>query len=207
MNRRKGFDAVAGYYDRLARIVFGKSILLSQTYFLGTISPTSRVLVVGGGTGWWLKEFLHQKPGCRILYIDVSSEMLSRAMKSVGDDKRITFRLGTEDSIKETNEFDAVLTFFFLDLFSHEELRGVITKIKVALKPNAYWLVSDFINTTWWHAYLLSIMYSFFRISTGLRNKSLPDWPGLLLESNFRLQEHKMFFGRFIKSGLYKIPE
>ena len=207
MNRKKGFDAVAGYYDRLARIVFGKSILLSQTYFLGTISPTSRVLVVGGGTGWWLKEFLHQKPGCRILYIDVSSEMLSRAMKSVGDDKRITFRLGTEDSIKETNEFDAVLTFFFLDLFSDEKLRSVIAKIKVALKPNAYWLVSDFINTTWWHAYLLSIMYSFFRISTGLRNKSLSDWPGLLLESNFRLQEHKMFFGRFIKSGLYKITE
>ena len=207
MNREKGFDAVAGYYDRLARIVFGKSILLSQTSFLGTISPTSRVLVIGGGTGWWLKEFLQQKPGCRILYIDVSSEMLSRAMKSVGDDKRITFRLGTEDSIKETNEFDAVLTFFFLDLFSDEKLRSVIAKIKVALKPNAHWLVSDFINTTWWHAYLLSIMYSFFRISTGLRNKLLPDWTGLLLESNFRVLEHKMFFGNFIKSCLYQTTE
>ena len=128
-------------------------------------------------------------------------------MKSVGDDKRITFRLGTEDSIKETNEFDAVLTFFFLDLFSDEKLRSVIAKIKVALKPNAHWLVSDFINTTWWHAYLLSIMYSFFRISTGLRNKRLPDWTGLLLESNFRVLEHKMFFGNFIKSGLFQTTE
>lgn len=128
-------------------------------------------------------------------------------MKSVSDDKRITFRLGTEDSIKETNEFDAVLTFFFLDLFSHEELRRVITKIKAALKPNAYWLVSDFNNATWWHARMLSIMYTFFRISTGLRNKRLPDWTGLLLESNLRVLENKMFFGNFIKSDLYKITE
>ena len=207
MDRTNGFDAVAWYYDRLARIVFGKSICRSQTCFLSTLSSTSNILVLGGGTGWWLKEFLQKKPGCRILYVDASPAMLNLAKKAVGDDKRITFRLGTENSIKEVHEFDAVITFFFLDLFSHEKLRDVIAGIKIALKPNARWLVSDFINTTWWHACILSVMYFFFRISTGLQNKSLPDWTGLLLESNLRVLEHKMFFGNFIKSGLYQTTE
>ena len=97
MDRTNGFDAVAWYYDRLARIVFGKSICRSQTCFLSTLSSTSNILVLGGGTGWWLKEFLQKKPGCRILYVDASPAMLNLAKKAVGDDKRITFRLGTEN--------------------------------------------------------------------------------------------------------------
>lgn len=207
MVKKYGFDSVARYYDLLTGIVFGKSIRRSQTCFLNTLSPTSNVLVLGGGTGWWLKEFLQEKPGCRILYVDSSSEMLARAMKAVGDNNRITFRLGTEHSIKEVREFDAVITFFFLDLFSHKKLCDVIVRIKVALKPNAHWLVSDFINTTWWHACMLFVMYFFFRISTGLQNKSLPDWTELLLQHNLHELDHKMFYGSFIKSALYQTSE
>ncbi len=207
MDKNHSFDSVARYYDLLTGIVFGKSIRRSQTCFLNNLSPTSTVLVLGGGTGWWLKEFLQQKPGCRILYVDSSSEMLTRAMKAVGDNSRITFRLGTENSIKEVYEFDAVITFFFLDLFSHEELRSVIAKIKVSLKQNAHWLVSDFTNTTWWHACMLLVMYSFFRISTGLQNKNLPDWTEVLLENDLHELDQKMFYGGFIKSALYQTIE
>lgn len=198
-----GFDAIAKYYDQLAGLVFGKSLIRAQTYFLDNIPPSANVLVIGGGTGWWLRKFLEDNPSCKILYIDQSKEMLKLASKTTNRDCRICFMLGTENSIPEGEKFDAVITFCFLDLFSKEELNKVIVKIKGSLKPNAIWLVTDFVNTDRVHSIMLFIMYKFFRLTTELNNQILPDWERLLVNNSLNKVKHKYYFRNFIKSSVY----
>ncbi|MEP5106138.1 MAG: methyltransferase type 12, partial [Ekhidna sp.] len=45
------FDFVAPIYDRLSKLVFGKSLIKAQAYHLKVIGDKDRVLILGGGTG------------------------------------------------------------------------------------------------------------------------------------------------------------
>src|SRR6478736_9951859 len=128
-----GFDRIAMYYDALARLVFGKSLQKAQTCFLNYIPPGSNVLVLGGGTGWWLNEFLRLNPTCKIVYIDESSEMIRLAKMSTNNDSRIEFVQGTQDSLPRQIEFDVVILFCFLDIFSDEQLPKLLRKIRASM--------------------------------------------------------------------------
>jgi hypothetical protein len=55
----------------------------------------------------------------------------------------IQFIQGTETDIPD-KDYDAVLTHFYLDLFSDDQLPDLIAKIKMKLANNALWLVTDF---------------------------------------------------------------
>lgn len=200
-----GFDAIAKYYDQLARLVFGKSLIKAQTYFLNSVPPSSKVLVIGGGTGWWLMKFLQNNPACKIIYIEESNEMLKMARAATNGDCRICFMLGTENSIPYEEKFDVVITFCFLDLFSEDQLSEVIAKILTSLKPNALWLVTDFVNTNRIHSILLFVMYRFFKLTTEMNNQILPDWEKLLLNNAVIKIEQKSYFRSFIMSCLYRV--
>ena len=199
-----GFDRIATYYDALARLVFGKSLQKAQTCFLNYIPPGSNVLVLGGGTGWWLNEFLRLNPTCKIVYIDESSEMIRLAKKFTNNDQRIVFVQGTQDSIPERSKFDVVILFCFLDLFTEKQLPDMFRKIMGSMNSNSHWLVTDFINRSWWHSLLLFVMYRFFKLTTGLKNQRLPDWQEAMHQTGLRKVDEKSFFGQFIKSALYR---
>jgi ubiquinone/menaquinone biosynthesis C-methylase UbiE len=198
-----GYDLIARHYDRMASLVFGNSLARAQTYFLDGIPPSSKVLVLGGGTGWWLNDFFRVNPTCKVLYVEESSEMIRLAKRFTGDDYRITFRVGTQDSISERNEFDVVILFCYLDLFSVEKLKEVIVKIDGSLKSNALWVVNDFVETKWWHSILLFVMYRFFKVTTGIKNQHLPPWHNVLIQSGLTEVKSKLYSRGFIKSALY----
>ena len=199
-----GFDRIAKYYDPLAKLVFGKSLRMAQTCFLDSIPAASNVLVLGGGTGWWLNEFLRLKPTCKIVYIDESSEMIRLARMSTNNDSRIEFVQGTQDSLPRQIEFDVVILFCFLDIFSDEQLPKLLRKIRASMSSNGHWLVTDFFKEEWWHSLLLFIMYRFFKLTTGLKNQKLPDWERALHHEQLTVTDQRSFFGRFIKSARYK---
>ena len=48
-----GFNSIAPVYDALATLVFGRSIRNAQLCFLGDIGYRGKVLILGGGTGWF----------------------------------------------------------------------------------------------------------------------------------------------------------
>ena len=94
-----GFDRLAPIYDPLARMIYGKSIVQAQTSFLSIIPPFSKVLILGGGTGWLLTELLRGHPTCEVWYIESSANMLSMTIKKNGHPGRVHFILGTEKDI------------------------------------------------------------------------------------------------------------
>lgn len=200
-----GFDKIANVYDALARLVFGKAIRQAQNYFLNDIPSQSKVLILGGGSGWLLSQMLKSNPQCEIWYIEASEKMLELSKVKANQFNRVYFIHGTEDSIPRTIQFDVVITNFYLDLFTETSLDRVIDKIQNVMRPQAIWLVSDFLNNNkWWQSFLLRIMYHFFRTLCGIEAASLPDWNRMLLEKRLRRMKSQLFYSGFIESVVYQ---
>ena len=202
---QNGFDSIAAVYDLLARMVFGKSIVQAQTAFLDQVESRDKVLILGGGTGWLLKELLIVQPDCEVWYIESSSKMLEMAKRKCGNHSSVHFILGTHQSIPLIT-FDVVILNFFLDLFSPEALDELIERLKIASKVDGTWLVADFEDEgKWWQRILLNVMIVFFRITCGIDINGLPPWRSALASCGLRETAHLSFFRGFIRACSFKI--
>ena len=90
------------------------------------------------------------------------------------------------------NKYDLVVTNFFLDCFNFDELKKLINKISISLKPKGKLMYGDFNvpNSFLKKAItlpILGIMYLFFRITTGISTNKLIDPTLLLIENGFTL--------------------
>jgi hypothetical protein len=199
-----GFDRIAQHYDSLAGCVFGKSIKDCQTYYLSAIPNASNILILGGGSGWILKEIEETTNDCRIWYIETSERMIALA-KSRTNSPRVTFIHGNEASIPKGLAFDVIITNFFLDLFDDDQLHTIVQAILPSIRKDAIWLVSDFVNRKVWHCVMLWIMYRFFMLTTDLKKSYLPGWEFALRSMGFIELQSRYFYGSFIKSVIYKM--
>jgi ubiquinone/menaquinone biosynthesis C-methylase UbiE len=202
LKRTDNFDNLAWCYDHLAKAVFGKRIVAAQTFYLNRIRSGSSVLILGGGTGWIIEELLSRTNNCTIWYIEWSQEMLRRARR-YNMPGRTNFIHGTEEDIP-AKRFDAVITNFYLDLFSDKKLPSAISEIAKVLGPDAVWLASDFIMRKWWHKLLLWIMYRFFSIFCRIGAHTLPNWEEAILKLGFSSVSNNLSCGTFIKSVVYQ---
>jgi tRNA (cmo5U34)-methyltransferase len=201
------FNSISAIYDAMVWLVFGSTLHKAQCHFIDAIPPRSKILIIGGGTGKFLKELLNQKPQSRVVYIESASEMIAIARKKADEDSRVTFIHGTQNSIPQNLNADVVITPFFLDLFSDESLKKAIDLLKASLGPHGIWIATDFTRSRKFsHRILLRLMYAFFRLATRIESKQLPSWEDQLLTLGKQI-EVKTFRGGFIKTAVYKISE
>lgn len=199
----KGFDRLAPIYDFLALLFIGKGIRSAQVHFLNHLTGKEKLLILGGGTGWILPHIVKINPTLKIDYIELSPKMILKAQQSLKNSQNVRFIIGTEEDIPH-QEYNCVLTNFYLDLFMDSKLNNVIKKIKKSLLPNAHWIATDFISERSWHKALLWIMYRFFRVTTGLKTLSLPQWQNLIIQAGGKLVRLKLFSRGFIKATVYQ---
>jgi ubiquinone/menaquinone biosynthesis C-methylase UbiE len=205
MTALNGFDAIAKIYDMLARIVFGRSIRAAQLYFIDQIPNDANILILGGGTGWILKAILEIKPASRIWYVEASSKMISLSWEKTKENNNIYFIHGTENDIPTNQNYNVVITNFYLDLFTDEMLPKVINKILPRLEKDYLWIATDFVNEGKpWQDVLLKFMYSFFRVIARINSQQLPDWSMRLEKGGLCLKDSKCFYSGFIKTSLFK---
>lgn len=205
MRSLNSFNKVAGIYDALARVVFGKSLDKAQRFYLESIPPHSKVLIIGGGTGQLLRVLLDLNPSCEVWYIEASSSMIARSRKKITDAQgnRVHFIHGTQQNIPDGLLYDAVITYFFLDLFTAPALDDVIGSIQPHLQHHVVWLVCDFVNGgKWWQRLLLRMMYLFFRVTCSLDTRRLPPWQLKLSIHGLVEVKAASFFGSFIRSAV-----
>jgi tRNA (cmo5U34)-methyltransferase len=200
---KNGFDRIAKVYNFLSRLVFGKSIVRSQLCFLNYLESNKSVLILGGGTGWHLNHLLYLYPYLKITFVDSSSKMINIAKKKLKPGYQVKFICDTYESIAVDEKFDAVILYYFLDLFPEEELPKAIQSINRNMKLKSRWLVSDFVNNKPWHSFMLELMYTFFRYTTRLKTRELPDWRKYLNE-NFTFIEQRSFYCGFIQALVYQ---
>lgn len=199
---KNDFNTIAPIYDTLARIVFGRSLDRAQQSFLTHIEANSRVLIVGGGTGKilaWLPEDL----GLEIDYVELSKGMLHKASSRISKGNEVRF--ACQDVREVRGNYDIIITNFFLDCFSINELEVVLLHLNGLLCSGGKFLVTDFYPTdAWHHKLLIQTMHRFFRAIARLEADSLTDIHEKVKEAKLLPIALKFFRNGSVFSAVYR---
>lgn len=200
----RGYDWLAPVYDRLAVMVVGKQIQEAQVKWLSYLKDRKKLLILGGGTGWILPHIFPINPNLLIHYVDASAKMIEKARANSGNSSLIKFITGTEADVPD-QDYDAVLTCFYLDLFQEPQLSIIIGTLKTRMSPHALWLVTDFETHTTWQRVKVRFMYWFFRVISALKTKALPQWYNAMVKADFVCLENRYTQDRFIRSVVFLV--
>jgi len=199
------YNNSAWFYDALARLVYGRSLVNAQVYLLQQIPANTNVLIVGGGTGWVLDKLTEIHPsGLNITYVEIAPNMMAHSRKRNTGDNQLVF---VNDAIENTYlpaGFDVVLTPFLLDNFTQQNLEKVFKSIDDLLAGNGLWLNASFrLSGKWWQGVLLKTMFVFFKLVCGVEASKLPGIDECFKRNEYKLLEEKGFFSDFISSKKY----
>ena len=198
-------DRIARWYALLEHAAFGSALERCRVRFLPDLADAKRVLALGDGDGRPLVALLQACPAAQVDYIDLSAKMLALARKRTDHDKRVTFIQADALTMPLPQaEYDAIVTHFFLDCFDEQNASRLIERIARAAKPGARWIVSEFRAEQWWSRWLVSWLYFFFRITTGLKTRCLPDYPRFLRQSGFNCLQRKTSAGGLLVSEIWR---
>ena len=211
--RRNDFDLVAPIYDVLASIVFRGAIRRAQIALLPRLESARKILIIGGGTGWFLLELLRRVPAPHVLYVEKSSKMLASSQKLIEQSapqhlSRVEFRLGTEESLSlRDGEYDVIVTNFFLDLFADENGLQVASCLAKQLAPSGRWLFVDFQLparglSRVYALVLFRIMFTFFNVVARMESRRPPDYEHIFARLGLRTREELLFHASTIHARL-----
>lgn len=202
------YDKIAGNYDLLSRIVFGKAQVASQLCLLKYVPANSRVLVAGGGTGWILEAFAKVHPeGLTIDYVDSSAKMLALAGKRKCGTNRVKFIHLPAENYSPEEKYDVIFTAFFFDNFPASKIEYLFSRFDRLIKKDGTWLYVDFIldknNSPLWQKILLKLMYVFFRVTSQIETQELVAMDIFFSQSYYPVIEISHYHN-FIKSVAFK---
>ena len=156
-----------------------------------------------------LAEVLRRRPAATVLYLEASPNMLARARTRLAREcpqttAQIAFRHGTQAALGPAESFDALITFFVLDCIALPDLAGALAQLRAAQRPEAPWLLADFRPARrGWRRVLLALMYTFFRLSTGLRARVLPDLPAALAGLGLCPSQQARFYAGAVEAAVF----
>jgi ubiquinone/menaquinone biosynthesis C-methylase UbiE len=205
------FDIVAPVYDRLSRLVFGRAQINAQIHQLKNLSPDSRILIVGGGTGWILESIAKQySSGLQITYVEISEKMIQLAKTVNAGKNHVAFVHTAIENYQTELRFDVILTPFLFCNFLEETTIVVFNKLHSLLKSKGYWFITDFIvnegNGKWWKLLLTKSMYLFFKLFGIVEGNALTDMQPVFFTHQYTLKEEAFYYGGFIESAVYVKP-
>jgi len=166
---------IAPIYVWLEKIVFGRTLTRSRSFGLDAIPEGAKVLVVGGGTG----EVLNYLPSCEIDYIESSESMIFYASRRVGG-QMVHFHHITFSEYRSSVQYDHIVCQYFMDLFKEDELIEILKRVDHLSADHTILHIADFRKPqngsgSWWQRWLVKLMYFFFRITTKLKTRELPE--------------------------------
>ena len=210
------FDRISAVYDLLAKLTFGGAIQRAQRRLLTELPHSPRVLLLGGGSGWFLSELCQHTPEAEVISIDASPAMNQRAARCLdrlrrqGFNPRVTLITAShavldEPPWRDLPPFDLLITPFFLDIFSPEELPGLMRALSARLTPEGRWLFADFCPPLrGWRAAVLWVMYRFFRLVARLENQALGDFPAYFRQLGFTPERAERLGAEMILSASWR---
>ena len=218
------YDTIAGQYDFLSRLVFGKAQVRAQADLLPYVMAGSRVLIVGGGTGWILEELAARYPsGLRITYVEISGKMIALAKKRDAGRNEIVFvhapveAFGTQEGFDRQagfvrdERYDAILTGFLFDNFSPVRAAAVFSLLDGLLEKGGHWLLADFFyqkgRGRLWQGVMLKAMYWFFGWLCRVEGRELVDTAPLFGAAGYFQLYTASHYGGFIQSVVYEKKE
>ena len=215
---RDGFGRLAGIYEGLERLAYGRLLMRSRLALLDGLAHAEHVLILGEGDGRFLVKLLQINPHGSVTVLDSSAGMLGRAEARVRKKlpksrARVAFKHA--DALTETfspNTYDALVTCFFLDVFTAEMLGRLVPKLGQALKPGGVWLLADFTAprrvkgplTRFYAQAMVPLMYAFFRVQTALPARTLVPPQPCLRGAGLELERTQTFRGGFVYAQTWR---
>ncbi len=189
------FDRLASAYRWMEYLSFGPALRRCRAEFLAELKHCRNALLIGDGDGRFTSRLLETNLSIRVDAIDASPAMLEVLARRAG---RNAERVRTEVADarvwvpKSTEAYDLVVTHFFLDCLTTDEIRSLAGRIRSASISNALWVVSDFAVPRSLFGQivarpLVAALYQAFGLLTGLKIRSLPNHPSALGDAGFRL--------------------
>lgn len=209
------FDRLARWYRSLEYLALGRTLEAARFHHLERLAGCRRILVFGEGDGRCLARLVRLAPAAHITCIDASPLMLATAVRRLAatDRTRVEFLQADARTVAlPPGAFDAVLTMFFLDCFTDDEVRRLVARIAPALAPGAAWLYADFmcpptlpgrLRSGLW----LTGLYAFFRWTTGISARRLPEVDTALAAAGFAATDERVFQRGLVRSTLFGRPE
>ncbi len=214
--RPANFDSIARPYRWLEYLTFGPCLERCRFHFLDRLNTHHHALILGDGDGRFTARLLETNPQITVDAVDSSAVMLnlltervsrlrqsaSERLKSIHSDA-LTFR-------PQGAPYDLVVTHFFLDCLSEEDLKTLLTKLQPILSSDAIWLVSEFAIPQHQPAATLArvvvaTLYRTFRILTGLKTQRLPDYATSFRQIGFSITHRKPFLGGLLVTEIWQL--
>lgn len=198
------YQLLAGSYRFLEYLVFRNKLLQARIASFDLIENGSRILIVGGGNGIVLKYL----PNSSVVFIDPSQKMLRIAAK-VPTSAEVTFINSTLELAELQGGFDHVLVHFVLDLYPAAQLDSALRKLSDLLKPGGMLHIADFKLSDLscrdhFYRILTRFMILFFRIFTDHQNRTVPDIPKAVGQSELLLQSCHTTSCGYIFNGVWQ---
>jgi len=200
------FNNSAWFYDALGRMVYGRALINAQLFLLKFIPAGSKILIVGGGTGWVLEEItkLHSD-GLIVRYVEIAPKMMALSKKRHTGANAVTFINAAVEDVPLSGDFDVVMTPFLFDNFMQGSVERIFAHLQAGLKPEGLWLNSDFqLTGKLWQSVLLKTMFWFFRIVCNIEASKLPDIEKQFELFGYKNIRQKTFYGNFVSSTVYR---
>ncbi|HEY5254621.1 MAG TPA: methyltransferase [Acidobacteriaceae bacterium] len=190
------FDSVARAYRWMEYFSFGPMLERCRFHFLTRCSHARHALVLGDGDGRFTARLLALNPTVRVDAIDASSAMLDalreRARRSCrGADTRLST---TEADLRRFtptgNDYDLVVSHFFLDCLTDDDVAALLARISPHLTQDAIWLVSEFaVPDKGWERLaarmLIRSLYFAFSFLTRLSVRNIPNYASIFSDNGF----------------------
>jgi SAM-dependent methyltransferase len=215
---RMNCDRIARWYRWMEYLGMGRSLERRRSEFLREASRARRVLILGDGDGRFLSCLLASNSSARVDSVDSSSEMIavSRARLASGGCRNAlaTGQIEFHHADARTwtpppdRQYDLVVTHFFLDCFSDEELARLIPHVAAMTTDHASWIVSEFCEPrVGWRAWRAKLwtrgLYLLFGWTTGLAVRRLPDFRLYLRRAGFQRQRQVSANGGMLVSEFW----
>jgi ubiquinone/menaquinone biosynthesis C-methylase UbiE len=202
------YDSIAKIYDQLSRLIYGRQIIDAQVDLLRYTPPDSKILIVGGGTGWILEKIAEQhSQGLEIDYVESSAKMLELSQKKDCKKNTVNFIHEQIENHILQKQYDVIITPFLFDNFKREAIDIIFKKMDASLVNKGLWLYADFVSkeeqTAFWQKILLKIMYLFFGLTSNIETSELINMEPYF-EKSYQKEYEAKYFQKFIRSAVYR---
>ena len=206
------FDRLARVYKWMELAIFGPWLWRCRCAFIDQLGASRRALILGDGDGRFTALLLKQNPGIDVDAVDASHAMLQALVHRAGATaNRIRPHLtDAREFAPPTPAYDLIVTHFFLDCLTSDEVAALSARLRKSLTPSAIWLISEFAVPEGWFGWLvarpvISGLYCAFRLLTGLSIRRLPDYSGALIKAGFTLIRQREWLAGLLVSELWTL--
>lgn len=210
MSSPPNFDRLAPLYRWMEFATFGPYLWRCRTAFLPSLADCRNALVMGDGDGRFTALLLSTNRRIRVDAVDASPAMLKALARCAGPNaSRVQTWCADARAFDPPNaDYDLIVTHFFLDCLTTEQIRALAEKIRKEAAPQALWLISEFAIPSGWFGAMIAkpvvwFLYSAFGLLTGLALRTLPDHHDALRKAGFVLAKRRLWLGGLLASELW----